>query len=319
MAYRSDLPTRFFQVILPTITAQQKLKLPDKYVEEFGHGLSDVVRLTDSIGGVWCVRLEKEEETIWFHHGWKKFYEDHSIKHGYFVVFKYRGNSSFKVHIFDLTATEVHSPTYNSRNFEETNYFPGYSIPERQEENEDNSLTILDSLPPKMVACSLKSPTPLRSVFLPTQDKNQSSCGNKRDLGKKVVHAAGTSSKKVVHAAGTSTPTNPSFTVEMKANLTPQWVIYVPAQFAKDNLPKAPKHIELHDSDGKKWRVHVNLRPGCHTVRTLSTGWAAFAMAKEIKVGDTCAFELIPGNKPALKVSVFHNNAGVPGHLRINR
>ncbi|KAL2472196.1 B3 domain-containing transcription factor VRN1 [Abeliophyllum distichum] len=314
MAYRPDLPTRFFKVILPTITAQQKLKLPDKYVEEFGHRISDVVRLTDSVGGVWGVRLEEEEETIWFHHGWKKFYEDHSIKHGYFVLFKYKGNSCFKVRIFDLRATEVHYPTYNSRNSEETNYFPGYSIPERQEDGDDNSLTILDSLPPKMEAFSLKSPTPLRTVLLSTHgegddfqnlhNKNQSSRGNKRDLGKKNVHAAGTSS-----------PTHPSFTVEMKANVTPQWVVYVPAQFAKDYLPKAPKRIELHDSDGKKWRVHVNLRPECRTVRTLSTGWAAFAKEKEIEVGDTCVFELIPGNKPALKVSIFRNTAGVPRHL----
>ncbi|CAA2940957.1 B3 domain-containing transcription factor VRN1-like [Olea europaea subsp. europaea] len=290
MADRSDLPTRFFKVILPTIADQQKL-LPDKYVKEFGHRLSDVVRLTDRIGGIWHVRLEKEEEIIWLHHGWEKFYEDHSIKYGYFVLFKYRGNSNFKIHVFDMTATEVHYPAHNSRNFEVTNYHPENSIPERKEESDDDSLVILDSLPPKLVGCSLRSPTPCRSALVARHDKR---------------------GKKAVNAAGISTLTYPSFTVEMKANLKPQWVVYVPAQFAKDYLPKSPKYIELQDSDGKKWKVRVNLRPNYHTVRALSTGWANFAKAKKIEVGDTCVFEIIPGNKPALKVSIYHNTGRVP-------
>lgn len=87
---------------------------------------------------------------------------------------------------------------------------------------------------------------------------------------------------------------------------------YVPAPFAKDYLPKSPKYIELQDSDGKKWKVRVNLRPNYHTVRALSTGWANFAKAKKIEVGDTCVFEIIPGNKPALKVSIYHNTGRVP-------
>lgn len=100
--------------------------------------------------------------------------------------------------------------------------------------------------------------------------------------------------------------TYPSFTVKMKPNLTPLvfhflgFLKYVPAQFARDHLPNFPGHIELHDSDGKRWPVSVNMRHGL--VRYLC--WATFAKAKKIKVGDVCVFELIHVNKPvALKVS----------------
>ncbi|KAL2490730.1 Uncharacterized protein Adt_26358 [Abeliophyllum distichum] len=141
--------------------------IPRKFVGKYGPELSNVVRLTDSIGGVWCVRLEKVEKTLWFHDGWEKFVQDHSISYGYFLVFKYRGNSNFNVRIFDLTASEVHYPLNSSHKFEGTN--PQNSISETEEfsddlghpvvstemeeHSDDDSVKILASFPGKPMAC----------------------------------------------------------------------------------------------------------------------------------------------------------------------
>ncbi|CAI9769103.1 unnamed protein product [Fraxinus pennsylvanica] len=100
-----------------------------------------------------------------------------------------------------MIAAEVHYPAYDSRNFEEMNHHPRYSIPERQEESDDNSIKILDSLPSKLVACSFQ---------MSNSTSNQSSRDTIRD-----------------HAAGTSSLKYPSFIVEMKATLTPQWEVAV--------------------------------------------------------------------------------------------
>ncbi|CAI9769104.1 unnamed protein product [Fraxinus pennsylvanica] len=297
MAGRPDLPTRFFKVILPSTTIQHKLRLPNTFVEAYKHELSNVVKLTDHVGGFWHVRLVEEEEILWLDRGWDKFFQDHSIEHGYFILFKYKGNSSFKVHIFDMTATELHYPFYNSRNFKETNSHPRNSIPQREEQSDDDSVAILDSLPTELVASPLRSVAPNGRVVQSRRDEKRSHRGRKRDLG-----------KKAVHNAGTILLTYPSFTVKMKSNLTPQWILYVPAQFAKENLPNFSGNIELHDSDGKKWPVNVSIRLGL--VRYLS--WAAFAKAKKIKVGDVCVFELIHSNEPAvLKVSKLCKTSGV--------
>ncbi|CAA2982974.1 B3 domain-containing transcription factor VRN1-like [Olea europaea subsp. europaea] len=84
---------------------------------------------------------------------------------------------------------------------------------------------------------------------------------------------------------------------------------YVRASFATKYLLRYPELIELYDLDGKIWLVRVNTRE-VYTeeadrgmVLVLSTGWAAFAKAKKIEVGDTCVFEL-KANEPALKISV---------------
>ncbi|CAA2935375.1 B3 domain-containing transcription factor VRN1-like [Olea europaea subsp. europaea] len=113
--------TRFFKVIFPSITSLHKLKIPNKFVKIYGHQLSNVVRLNGSIGALWCVRLEKVEESLWFNDGWEKFLEDHSVRFGYFLLFKYTGNSNFNEHVFDLTATEVYYPPNGKRKFEGTN------------------------------------------------------------------------------------------------------------------------------------------------------------------------------------------------------
>jgi hypothetical protein len=77
---------------------------------EFGDDLSDVATLTAPNGHLWQVGLEKGNKEIWFHDGWQEFMEYHSIHYGYFLVFRYEGNSKFHVLVFDNTATEIQYP-----------------------------------------------------------------------------------------------------------------------------------------------------------------------------------------------------------------
>jgi hypothetical protein len=77
---------------------------------EFGDDLSDVATLTAPNGHLWQVGLEKGNKEIWFHDGWHEFMEYHSIHYGYFLVFRYEGNSKFHVLVFDNTATEIQYP-----------------------------------------------------------------------------------------------------------------------------------------------------------------------------------------------------------------
>jgi hypothetical protein len=84
--------------------------IPIKFVMEFGDELSDVATLTAPNGHLWQVGLVKENMEIWFDDGWQEFMEYHSIHYGYFLVFRYEGNSKFHVLVFDNTATEIQYP-----------------------------------------------------------------------------------------------------------------------------------------------------------------------------------------------------------------
>jgi hypothetical protein len=85
-------------------------RIPEKFVREFGDELSTVATLTVPNGPFWQVGLEKANKKIWFHDGWQDFMEYHSIHYGYFLVFRYEGNSKFHVLVFDNTATEIEYP-----------------------------------------------------------------------------------------------------------------------------------------------------------------------------------------------------------------
>ncbi|KAL2490728.1 B3 domain-containing transcription factor VRN1 [Abeliophyllum distichum] len=179
MEDRPDLPTRFYKVVLPSTTFQHKLRIPDKFVVKYGHELSDIVQVIDSTGGVWYVRLEKAEKTLWLHDGWEKFVEDHSISYGYFLLFKYKGNSSFKVHIFDVTARDVDYPS-NSRDFEGgSNQSTRNSISNFDEHSDDGSVKILAYFPGKPVACSPRRPVPNETMH-DLSFSTEFGCGVKR-------------------------------------------------------------------------------------------------------------------------------------------
>lgn len=59
----------------------------------------------------------------------------------------------------------------------------------------------------------------------------------------------------------------------------------------------------LQDSDGKEWPVRCIRRLG--KAAWLSKGWRNFAQEKKLVCGDVCCFELIQGNEPFFKISVF--------------
>lgn len=62
-------------------------------------------------GSTWTIELEKRNDgmvLLW--KGWQEFAEYYSIGHGHLIVFKYKGNSTFCVIIFNKSASEIDYP-----------------------------------------------------------------------------------------------------------------------------------------------------------------------------------------------------------------
>ena len=112
---------------------------------EFGGELSTIATLTAPYGDIWQVELEKADNNIWFCNGWQDFVEYHSICYGYFLIFRYEGNSSFHILIFDLIATKIQYPPNKNRKLEDhqveiidldeddTNISPSHDLPTKHE------------------------------------------------------------------------------------------------------------------------------------------------------------------------------------------
>lgn len=84
--------------------------IPPKFVKLQGSTLSEFVTLKTPVGFRRSIKLKRIGEEIWLHVGWSEFAEAHSIGEGHFLFFDYKGNSSFSVMIFNVSACEIDYP-----------------------------------------------------------------------------------------------------------------------------------------------------------------------------------------------------------------
>ncbi|KAF9590748.1 hypothetical protein IFM89_038061 [Coptis chinensis] len=83
------------------------------FVPKLGDELHNVVVLkVPPDGKSWHVELLQSGCRIVFHNGWQEFVEHYSIATGHFLVFRYNGNSDFRISIFDMTACEISYSCY---------------------------------------------------------------------------------------------------------------------------------------------------------------------------------------------------------------
>lgn len=60
-------------------------------------------------GHKWQVELMQSNNELYFESGWRDFVFDHSIQVGEILVFRYEGQNSFSVQVFDHSACEKES------------------------------------------------------------------------------------------------------------------------------------------------------------------------------------------------------------------
>ncbi|KAK4429080.1 B3 domain-containing protein REM16, partial [Sesamum alatum] len=63
--------------------------------------MAGTVALRGPSGNVWSVGLVANGDMLLLKHGWIAFVEDHSLEENDILIFKYNGNSSFDVFMFD--------------------------------------------------------------------------------------------------------------------------------------------------------------------------------------------------------------------------
>ncbi|XP_054814670.1 B3 domain-containing transcription factor VRN1-like [Prosopis cineraria] len=83
------------------------MRIPNEFVRRFENGLSSEATIGVPDGLAWKMELEKSENEVCFCKGWQEFVKYYSISFGFFLVFKYEGNSQFSVVIFDVSGAEI--------------------------------------------------------------------------------------------------------------------------------------------------------------------------------------------------------------------
>lgn len=130
-------------------------RIPDKFVQKFGDELASIAKLTVPNGRMWLVELKKHNHKLWFDNGWHEFVRHCSIHVGYFLIFRYQGDSNFDVYIFDLATSEIEYP-WNTRSSLQApdDHGKQWLVP-IEKDKENNFLEILPSCSPCLALSSL--------------------------------------------------------------------------------------------------------------------------------------------------------------------
>lgn len=128
--------------------------------------VSGSVSLVGPSGNTWLVNLIRQNDDLFFHHGWPAFVKDHYIVSGDFLVFRYDGELNFTVQIFDQSACEKEAAFHSECNQDPS--ISGRSMGHKREREEDvtSSDNIIEGALKKMRESSSQP-------YLQCIDKNQ--------------------------------------------------------------------------------------------------------------------------------------------------
>ncbi|XP_017971809.1 PREDICTED: B3 domain-containing transcription factor VRN1 isoform X4 [Theobroma cacao] len=286
------MPRPFFHKLILSSTLQdKKLRIPDNFVKKFRDELSVAAALTVPDGHVWRVGIKKADNKVWFQEGWQEFVERYYIRVGYFLIFRYEGNSAFS-NLFGGTKLN------NCINWTgEVNLHTSKGV---------NNQPIRGAELPKP-----KKPGRKKRKFDPNEQ--DSSVGHEDEVEMRFRFYESASARKrtvtaeererAINAAKAFEPTNPFCRVVLRPSyLYRGCIMYLPSCFAEKHLSGVSGFIKLQLPDGKQWPVRCLYRGGR---AKFSQGWYEFTLENNLGEGDVCVFELLRSREFVLKVTVF--------------
>jgi len=107
------------------------------------------VSLTGPSGNIWTVQLIKQDNDLFFHHGWSTFVVDHRLECGELLVFRYEGHLHFTVQIFDKDACEKEA-AFHSECSQSSSDFDNIKGQKRDRKENSSLHIVVDGVPKKM-------------------------------------------------------------------------------------------------------------------------------------------------------------------------
>ncbi|KAF8019842.1 hypothetical protein BT93_G0515 [Corymbia citriodora subsp. variegata] len=298
----------FFKIILSDTLESGKLGIPKKFLGRYGKDLSSLVLLKVAGSSTWTIGVEKcNNGTVWLWKGWREFMQHYSISHGHLVVFKYTGNSTFCVIIFNKSASEI---DYSLSGI--SNLGNGFFSPKREDdiEVEDSE----DSAPCQKMRVEPHSSCSQPSTSCSSQDlegrNKQSKC---RMNHSELVFCDPTPSRPLTtpELASKFDSEHPFFKLVIQQSHFNK--MHVPGQFARQHIQENNKEGTLRYLD-RSWPVKLSRYR--RDIRVLfSAGWAAFARETHLCVGNACVFELIDRDAVVFKVSIIRSSGKDKIHI----
>ncbi|MQM01933.1 hypothetical protein Taro_034691, partial [Colocasia esculenta] len=300
----------------------EESRIPGKFVRNFDETFGKFVHLTGPSEKTWNVNLKNVSGIIFFGDGWEDFVEENLLEKNDLLLFKYKGDSQFKVSMFDKSGCEKTSAYL----IKEWNH---PSIPQGNVKGTSASEDPIAVLPPHHPRCPVIDLTVMEpgesNSSGPQKKKHQDKQCHKKSkvesdsssMQPDESHDRNTRSERgafVESSYGNFLLSNrspvtqeeiekaskrakefqsddPFFWKPMKAtHVYRGFFMAVPKEFSAEYLPSGKAKVTLRTPHGKeRWVVSfrkVNYSYG------FSGDWRKFVQDNHLKEGDACVFEL---------------------------
>uniref|UniRef100_A0A803L9K2 TF-B3 domain-containing protein n=2 Tax=Chenopodium quinoa TaxID=63459 RepID=A0A803L9K2_CHEQI len=313
--YWSELPAtkhQFFKVMYGDFELQ--MNIPQKFMECFKEKLSPWCTIIGPSKQKWKIRLSStyNERQMVFSDGWKQFVRDNGVETNDFLVFRFVGDSSFEVSVFDKSGCEkegchfsinsnsrsrrtsctstLHINNHGSVVKEEIEIFDSSSEDkslweEGEEESEDVSHVTEEKRERRGSSSEGKLPQS-QKYFI----------SNRRDLKPGEKQRASKMAESYRHNMKDNKRVLPTFQITMlPTHVYRGFYLTIPKVWANKHMIKESHELELRVPGSTKgsWKVGCRWTKGGSIQCQLRSKWPVFLLENNLEEYDTCVFELI--------------------------
>ncbi|KAF8019840.1 hypothetical protein BT93_G0513 [Corymbia citriodora subsp. variegata] len=288
----------------------KKKGIPKKFLGRYGKDLSRLVLLEVPGSLTWTIEIDKHNDAVWLWKGWREFMQHYSIGHGHLIVFKYRGNSTFRVMIFDKSALEIDYLPSSISNLGSRFILPQKEDVIEVEDSEDSAPRQKMRVEPHSL-CSQLSPSCSSQDLEDRAGQSRSRASHSKPVSGGSMSPWPFSSFELASKFDSEYP---FFKVLMWPSYIKNVVHglfkhvrgqYVPRKFIMHHNLEIKEIATLRHS-GRSWPVKLKSNPHSVHGAAFYSGWGAFVRGTRLHVGNVCIFELIDRDDVVFRVYIFN-------------
>ncbi|CAA3009359.1 B3 domain-containing REM16 [Olea europaea subsp. europaea] len=302
----------------------QKLAIPKKFTNNVREKLAGTVTLKGPSGHNWDVGLTTNGDTSVLRQGWKAFIEDHFLEENDILIFKYNGNSSFDVSMFDQSSLCEKEASYFVKKCEHTEIESGCkrkrNTPRRTEDTDElfneSSDDVVEYHPVKKprndaakTPMSSRLATGTNAKLLRGKKKVKRGSSNSygyqlqlTSLRRAVTEEEKETAKEKAKAHAASLEN--SFILVMRpTHVYKGFFMCIPSEWSRVHLPQKTQQVVIRLNE-KSWKAKYH-RTGFGG--RLISGWKNFVLDNFLEEFDVCSFHLASriNDGVILDVSIF--------------
>ncbi|XP_047055703.1 putative B3 domain-containing protein Os03g0621600 isoform X2 [Lolium rigidum] len=270
----------FFKVIMDDL---HEMTIPAKFAARFKGKISGTIKLEARSGSICDIAVKTCGDKMILQSGWEKFVNEHDLGKGDFLVFRYNGDSQFKVGIFDLSGCEKASSCVSMNN------------PRRAKTGkssyEQHSRKSVDYTMEKR---SSSTPSEEQGDASSSQDDFSSNNVPPYVVGSYLTQVQEDKVKEIVQAINSDIPIHVTVMFKSHVNRHKCGFEFL-KRFGDKYLPQEKQRVLLQLC-GERWKMWLNAATASRG-RRLMHGWRQFVMDNDLQIGDICLFDLLNDKK----------------------